>query len=135
MWWKTERKSAGLDLEVFVRETILSIFKAVQDAGTQIAADPSRSGAVVPLWGGLAHVSNHEQEIKFDVTITVGDTKHDELKPSIKVPTLAELSGKMTNKRERSDVSRVSFSVPVALPATAVEGATPRASESPRIAE
>jgi len=126
MWRKRKEIEQGLDLEDFVRDTILSIFRAVQDAGHQIATDPDRRGAVVPLWGGIAHVSNHEQTISFDVAVTVTRSKSDDVKPSIKVPTLAELGGTMSNRNDATRVSRVSFSVPVALPGTEVRGTVPQ---------
>ena len=62
---------------------------------------------------------NTQQEIRFDVAVAVGRSRSDELKPRIKVLGL-ELSGGMENRSETNNVSRVSFSVPVALPATAV---------------
>lgn len=126
VWWNSKAKNKGVELEEFVRETILSVFRAIQDAGTQVTNDPSRRGAVVPLWGGTAHLSDHEQRIDFDVTVTVGSSEQDDIKPTIRVPSLAELSGQMTGRQERSNISRISFSVPVALPGTEVVGTSPR---------
>ena len=119
MFWKTEHPAVGLDLEDFVRETIVSVFQAVKDAGTEIANNPLRSGAVVPAWNG----EHFEQEISFDIAVTIGMTREDGVKPKIKVLGLAELGGAMSNRAESSRVSRVSFSVPVALPATIVNNA------------
>lgn len=123
--WGKPKQTQGLELEVFVREAIIAIFNAVQEAGSQIGNNPDSRGAVVPLWGGEAHLSEHEQEIKFDISVTVGKINQDDLKPSIKVPTIAELGGHMSDRRENTNVSRVSFSVPVALPGTVVLGTAP----------
>ena len=125
MFGKKAENVEGLELEVFVRETIVSIFKAVQDAGAQIRDDPERSGAVNPLWGGEAHLSEHEQEIRFDVTITVGKSNQGDLNPKIKVPSLAELGGKLGFRNDNTKVSRVSFAVPVAFAGTPVAGTSP----------
>ena len=124
-----------MELKDFVRDTIVTVFDAVQEAGKIIRDDPTRSGAVNPLWGGVDHVSNHEQSIGFDVAVTVGKTSENELKPGIKVLGMFELGGKMSDKGETSNVSRVSFKVPVAFAGTAVEGTTPQPRSGPAKAE
>lgn len=120
-----------MELKDFVRQTLLDIFEAVQEAGNVVSQDGNRRGAIVPMWGGLSHASNHEQTIKFDVAVTASEGTKDQVRGGIKVWGM-ELGARASHQDQTREVSRVSFSVPVALPATVVEGTNPRTPKPPR---
>jgi hypothetical protein len=113
-----------MELKEFVKQTLLDVFEAVQEAGAEISQNPDRRGAIVPLWGGLEHVSNHEQSIKFDVAVTAAEGTKKQGRGGIRVWGL-DFSGKAGAHEQHREVSRVCFRVPVALPSTPVLGSTP----------
>lgn len=114
-----------MELKQFVKETLLDVFEAVQEAGTEISNSPDRRGAVVPIWGGTEHAANHEQKIKFDVAVTAGEAARAGDRGRIKVLGLFEMGGQASTEAQSRAVSRVSFSVPVAMPGTAVTNVQP----------
>jgi len=115
-----------MELKDFVKQTLLDVFAAVQEAGTEIAGDQNRTGAIAPIWGGIEHVSNHEQAIKFDIAVTATETAQSNLKGQIKVLGVFDFGGNSKDKIQNREVSRVSFSVPVAFPGTTVAGTQPQ---------
>jgi hypothetical protein len=124
MFFVRHMEVTGMDLKDFVKQTLLDVFEAVREAGEEVSE--KRRGAVAPLWGGIEHVSNHEQAIKFDVAVTAGDTKSAGGGGKIKVLGIFELDGKGGVQSQTREVSRVSFSIPVAFPGTVVEGSAPQ---------
>lgn len=114
-----------MELKEFVKQTLLDIFTAVQEAGTELRKDPNQKGAIVPMWGGEEHASNHEQAIKFNVAVTVSESASGQARGGIKVMGL-DFGARAKSQDKLQEASRVSFTVPVALPATTVTGTPPR---------
>ena len=115
-----------MELKDFVKQSLLDIFDAVQEASAEVSKEPRR-GAIVPLWGGPEHLSSHEQSIKFDVAVTATSKKRGETGGGIKVFSFADLTAGGSLEAQEKAISRVTFSIPVALPGTTVEGSKPRA--------
>jgi hypothetical protein len=124
-----------LELSTFIHRTLLEIIKGVEDARdalqkmetnaeicpTDLSYEKGRPPG--PYRRGRGFV----QEVEFDVAITVskGHSREGSGKGglSIGVPSIpllgeAGIEGEITSKRqrERSDISRVTFRIPVLLP-------------------
>lgn len=108
-----------MELKAFVKQTILDVFEAVQEAGNEIANNPERKGAIVPVWGGIEHTSSHEHMLKFDVAVTASDIQRGQAGGGIKVLGIG-VNAQGEKQKKGEEVSRVTFSIPVALPGTII---------------
>jgi hypothetical protein len=105
-----------VELEEFIRNSLLQIMKGVKTAQTEWAADGSGGGVINPSWGGPDDFPNRVQEVKFDIAVTAARKTEGGGGGGIKVLSV-DLSGKVAHSAEHNTVSRISFAVPV-LPAT-----------------
>jgi hypothetical protein len=101
-----------MELDEFVRTTLIEIMKGVKSAQQQWA-EMVGGGVINPSFGKLSKLV---QEVKFDVAVTVGSKTETGGGGGIKVWSIADASGKMNRSTENSTVSRIAFSVPI-LPA------------------
>lgn len=109
---------AGVTLKDYVRETLLSIVAGVQEAQQTSAAGPLIGRA--PL-GGLAKFSSDLQGnavtyVDFDVATTVETGDETKSSSSVKVVALGGFSAEDRKVEKLGGVSRVAFSVPLAIP-------------------
>jgi len=108
----------GISLKDYVKETLLSITAAVMEAQQASAAGPLIGRA--PL-DGLQKFSRDLQgntvtHVDFDVATTVEESQSGGASGSIKVVAIGGLSAGGQKAEKYSGVSRVAFSVPLAIP-------------------
>lgn len=120
-----------MDLKTFIKETIVGIVQGVVDAQAAVA---DKGAAVNP--GGLMRTvknvgenalwnnkdNNFAREVAFDVALTVEEGTQTHAKIGVLSGIISAGAGGQSDARNLA-VSRVSFVVPVLLPATLVEGA------------
>lgn len=113
-----------MDLEKFISTAIVQIVRATVSAQKEVAdvgawvnpavVSAASGSTVVKDESGLEH---HVREIQFDVAITAGDEQTAGAGAGITVLGL-KLGADGKVAYENSTVSRVQFSIPVALPAS-----------------
>ena len=105
-----------MELEEFVRVSLLQIMNGVKAAQQEWGAHIAGAGVISPSWGGPEDFRNRVQEVKLDIAVTATSKTEGGGGGGIKVVAL-DLSGKITRAAENSSVSRISFAIPI-LPAT-----------------
>ncbi len=105
-----------MELEEFVRSSLLQIMKGVKAAQEEWGATVSGGGVISPSWGGPEDFAKRVQEVKFDIAVTATTKTEDGGSGGIRVVAL-DLSGKVGRSSENSSVSHISFSIAI-LPAT-----------------
>lgn len=116
-------KSASIDLDEFVKATIMQIVQGVHAAGVGVPAIDS-SAVVNPR-----DLKDHYKEptkLHFDVAVTVSGRSGAEVGAKVKVLSAFRAGGKGENVHEHETVSRVQFEVPIALPSTSAEQREPQ---------
>ena len=103
-----------MELEEFVKTSLIQIMRGVKTAQHEWAVDMHGGGVINPSFGD-ADLPNRVQEVKFDVAVTTSSRNEVGGGGGIKV-WAADLSGKATHNSENSSVSRIAFTVPI-LPA------------------
>lgn len=118
--------SNGMKLQDFVSTALVEIIEGVRDAQKRLMVreGPDDFGRVSPKPGGSlpagSRIAAHEfvemQLVKFDVAVTVSESKADgaEVGGSFLSVVKADVGGKMS--RENTSVSRIQFDVPVTYP-------------------
>ena len=106
----------AMELEEFIRASLLQIMKGVKSAQQEWGTTSSGGGVISPAWGGPDDFANRVQEVKFDIAVTVTTRTETGGGGGIHVVAV-DLSGKANHASEDSTVSRISFSIPI-LPAT-----------------
>jgi hypothetical protein len=110
-----------MDLDEFIAETIVEIQQGVQSA-IQKSRDREMNGVINPVWGDHTNVSDDNlREVNFDIAVTVTDRSSDQADARIKVMGIG-LGGGLSEEFERSQVSRIQFSIPIVPPTTSVSG-------------
>lgn len=108
-----------MDLSEFVTNTLVQIQLGVQNAITQAGAR-GMTGVINPVWGSPDRVSRSDlREVTFDVAVTVADKSVKAVDGGIKVWAIG-VAGDRETSAERSDVSRIQFSIPVIPPMTTI---------------
>lgn len=119
-----------MDLQSFVRETLVEILEGVSEAQAHLRARRShgRSATVSPTWSSAAsNVTVSEDHrlvhmVDFDVAVTVETSKSTEstkqAEGGIKYVIAVGGSGSTTGEdaTSNSTITRIKFSVPVAFP-------------------
>ena len=105
-----------MELEEFIRITLVQIMRGVKAAQVDWAATGSGGGVISPAWGGPEDHANRVQEVKFDIAVTAATKTEGGGSGGIKVLAL-DVSGKASRAVENSTVSRIAFSIPI-LPST-----------------
>ncbi|MBV7412942.1 hypothetical protein [Aeromonas sp. sif2433] len=106
-----------MQLDEFVKATIMQVVKGVKDAQEEAA----EYGAVVNPRpnGGYGHP--RETPVAFDVALTVTGTSSGEVGGKVTVASFLTLGGKATESDARQETSHVKFEVTLALPCTEVQ--------------
>jgi hypothetical protein len=125
MFNRANGESDGLKLKDFVKETLLSIFDAVQEAGDEVRNDTGRKGVIAPIWGEVKNAQGNGQIIEFDVAVTVSAGKENAGNAGIRVISAIEFGKSSNRKSENSSISRVRFNVPVIMPSTVIQDEQP----------
>jgi hypothetical protein len=105
-----------MDLKTFVSTTLVQIVEGVADAIRQVS-ERKIAGAINPM--PEDYLRGQAKDVQFDVAVTVTDTSEGSAGAGIKVASFIEIGGKGSKATTSEAVSRIQFSVPVAVPATA----------------
>jgi hypothetical protein len=103
-----------MKLDQFVSDTLIEIMTGVADAQHRWATG-GKKGTINPVWGGYEKGQQAVREVTFDVAVTVSESTNGKVDGGIKVVGVGVEAG-LNKKAENSNVSRISFSVPVAPP-------------------
>jgi hypothetical protein len=103
----------GIDLEEFVAETILAVFRGVRSAADR--ASQIDTSAVVNLRGERQEHAAAE-DLSFDIALTASEPAVDGKGASPKVKVLFASDAARSQNGAISNVSRIRFKVPVSLP-------------------
>lgn len=114
---------SGVSLKDYVKETLLSIVAGIQEAQQASAAGPMIGRAPLP---GLAKFSHDLQgnavtHVDFDVATTVETGHETRAGETVKVVALGGFSSGDHKAEKLSGVSRIAFSVPLAIPKPAAQ--------------
>ncbi len=101
-----------MQLDEFVKVTIMQVVKGVKDAQEEAA----EYGAVVNPRELEGKGMRKETNIAFDVALTLTGTNAEEVGGKLTVASILNLGGKVTGSDTRQETSRVQFDVAVALP-------------------
>jgi hypothetical protein len=129
-----------LDLQTFVTSTLVQIVKGIKDAqdqlkGTGAIVNPGTRGMYSSTRDtdpaiSVSGVQVYLKHVSFDVAITASDEQSAEAGAGVRVwGARLGADGKVSS--ENSTVSRVQFSVPVALPFTSVRDSQQPQDDSP----
>ncbi|MEX1034408.1 MAG: hypothetical protein WDZ54_00520 [Sneathiella sp.] len=117
-----------MDLKEFIVETISAIADATNELQTsyendEILVNPptSQSGENVYLEGSGHYAFRHVRDVDFDVALTASSSLDAKGKAGLKVFSV-EVGGGGGASKAQEQVSRVQFSIPIALKPTASEG-------------
>lgn len=101
-----------MQLDEFVKATIMQVVKGVSDAQEEAA----EFGAVVNPRELEGKGRRKETSIAFDVALTVTGTNSEEVGGKLTVASILSLGGKVTESDARQETSRIQFDVAVSLP-------------------
>lgn len=103
-----------MQLDEFVKTTIMQVVKGVKDAQEEAA----ELGAVVNPRPKEGWGDRRETSVSFDVALTVSDTSAGEVGGKLTVASMLSFGGKTTETDLRQETSRIQFEVTLALPST-----------------
>ncbi|MCF8468015.1 MAG: hypothetical protein K9G33_11475 [Sneathiella sp.] len=116
-----------MDLKEFIIETISAIADATNELQTSYESEgvivnppTSHDGASVFEIDSQVYTFRHVKDVNFDVALTVGSSIDAEGKAGLKVFS-AEIGGSTGASKAKEQVSRVQFSIPIALKPSASE--------------
>jgi hypothetical protein len=109
-----------MELEEFVKNSIVQIMKGIQSAQEDWNFKCSGYGVISPAWDGPDDFIHRIQEVKFDVAVTAATKLEGGGGGGIKVVAF-DISGKISHTAENNTVSRISFSVPILPPTTVIK--------------
>ena len=107
-----------MELREFVTSTLVQILEGVGDAQDHLVKS-GRKGIINPTWGGGEKLYDHVQSVSFDVAVTVSDKAGGAANAGIKVMAI-DIGAKGSIEAQNSNVSRVSFAIPIVPPYTPV---------------
>jgi len=102
-----------MELEEFIKQTLLSISKGVDAAkavNCGVAARPQGAG-IMKREGNSDPITM----VEFDIAVTTTSTTGSDAKSGITVMGMFNLGGDLNAEQTNSRVSRIKFDVPVAL--------------------
>lgn len=109
-----------MNLKEFVSEALQEIHNGVADAIRQHTASGGLGGInVVYKKDGKPQFT--QSEVKFEVAVTVNDGTSGTGKAGIQIFNVANIGGDLSHKHENTSVNKISFSVPLTLPAQIFE--------------
>ncbi|MGR4864278.1 hypothetical protein [Caulobacter sp. LARHSG274] len=106
-----------MNVDDFVKESILQIMKGVQDAQDAWRSGENK-GHINPVWGGHDGASRNMRDISFDIAVTATETSTSCIKGGLKVVAVGEFGGSGDQATKNESVSRLTFSVPILPPVT-----------------
>lgn len=115
-------KPASMDLDEFVKSTIIQVVQGVHDASIEVGRI-DKSAVVNPRSPSRNYAKS--DKLRFDVAITVSGRSAADAGAKVKVFSAFEAGGKGEHAREHETMSRVQFEIPIALPSTARDGLEP----------
>ena len=108
-----------MEIDEFVRESMLQIFKGLREAQKAINDQGPGAGVVNPKWGEDKDFADYTSKVEFDIAVSASSQKSGSGSAKLQVLSL-EVGGGGEAKFEKGSVSRVAFSVTVAFPAVTV---------------
>lgn len=106
-----------MDLQTFVKTTLIQIISGVKDAGEEI----TKCGISAVINPRLAHATHsNPKDVEFDVAVTVSASDTGGGKAGLKIASL-EIGGGKERRTETQAVSRIRFAVPIAMPGKAID--------------
>ena len=125
-----------MDLKDFVKETVKAITLAthelqdeLKDAGAIVNPPTTGSGNDTFQINGTNHTFRRVQNIEFDLALTTSSSTSGDGKAGMKIFVL-EASAGASHARTSEEVSRVKFSIPLALPPSDQESANRQAHQN-----
>lgn len=106
----------GMNLQEFVRTTLVQLMKGVQEALDETA---TLAGAAVNPRGTRAQ-STEATEVRFDVAVTVTSSTDGSGKAHLAIAGI-EIGGGGAKHSHNEAVSRIQFGVPVSLPSAELD--------------
>jgi len=100
----------GMELKMFVTETIKEIIEGVIDAQKQITSKLNHK-----VNGYVQIGSDKMDNIEFDISITSSETKGDETKGGVFIKVV-DFGMKNNSSNNSSSTNRIKFNVPVSFP-------------------
>lgn len=107
-----------MQLDEFVKNSLVQIAKGVSDAGKKVF---ELGGSVNPqdnaiVGGSKVPIDVQPSNIDFDVAVIVTDSGSSEAGGQLKIASLVSFGGKMENAESYQQTSRIKFSIPMRLP-------------------
>lgn len=106
-----------MELRDFIKNTLIDILGGIQDASDTINQNVTAKGAVNPL---IEDNIFNTQMVQFDIAVTASNELSKGAKGGIQVYAL-NLGAEGKTAQSESTVSRLQFSIPVALPASVIK--------------
>lgn len=120
-----------MELDEFINNTLTDIVSGIQKANQKLESSGSyvcSSHLSQNLGEGARRISKDKNgnlhvisEINFDVAVTASNSSKDEAGGGIKVFSVVKLGGSISNDTANNEVSRIQFSIPLALPHNSIE--------------
>jgi hypothetical protein len=99
-----------MDVEEFVKTTLVQIVEGVHDAMHSVGDHPAAKQAAE-----ISPSSAHNN-VEFDIAVTVTESSGLEAKGGLKVASLLSVGGGGSSSTQTAAVSRIKFQVPLVLP-------------------
>ena len=118
-----QKNTYSMDLKEFVKETIVQVVKGIADANAAlseetafVASDNIQTNKDFKCATDKKGCQHYVTDVDFDVTITVQHSRTQGGGVYIKVPVFGEIGGKGSSENTNASISRIKFSLPLALP-------------------
>jgi hypothetical protein len=124
LWVKKYKKDTCImDLKEFVKETIVQVVNGIADANAALSSDTAFvASSNIQTDNNFKYTTDkngckhYVTDVDFDVAITVQNSKTQGGGVYITVPVLGEIGGKGSRENTNASISRIKFSLPLALP-------------------
>ena len=113
-----------MNLDEFIKDSLLQVLKGIKDAQDISNEQGSGTGVINPKWGKDKDYHRYISEVGFDIAISATKQADRGGQAGLKVVAL-DIRGEGKQTSQSSHVSRVSFKVPIALPAVIVADSSP----------
>ena len=113
-----------MNLDEFIKDSLLQVLKGIKEAQDISNEQGPGTGAINPKWGQEKDHYRYTSEVSFDIAISASKQSDKSGRAGLRVVAL-DIEGEGTRTSQSSHVSRVSFKVPIALPAVIVTDVSP----------